>query len=565
MGGSSDARDPVFNLSDELVQAFAAHRPALATMVGVPCDAGAWGDLSPAGVAAWGSALASFQERLRALPPPAEGDRWGRVARRVMADYVAERLDEQAHREHLVDLNNIESTCQHLRMAFDMMDTASPEGWDAVLSRLATLDRAMDGYRQTLEEGRRTGFVVARRQVLAAIKQAEHLAGPSSFFLTLPAAAASAGARSAVLERLPAAVERARGAYAALGRYLAEAYLPSATQADGVGEERYLRAARRFLGMAIDPRETYAWGWSEVHRIEAEMARLGEEILPGAPLPEVIRLLETDPARCAPSIEPFLEIMRARQEKALADLDGAHFDVPEPVRRIEVRVAPPGGPLGAYYIPPSEGFARPGTIWYARGEAEVMPLYGEISTAYHEGFPGHHLQCGIQVYLDDRLSRLHRFLVMLPGYAEGWALYAEQLMHELGYFERPEYVLGMLSAKLMRAYRVAIDIGMHLDLPIPEDAPLHPGERWTWEIAVEYVTRRAFLPPDHARSEATRYLGWPGQAITYKVGERVILGLRDELRRRQGAAFDLKAFHGLVLGTGPVGLDHLRELVLEGA
>jgi uncharacterized protein (DUF885 family) len=249
MGRASDARDPVFDLSDELVQAFAAHRPALATMVGVPCDAGAWGDLSPAGVAAWGAALASFQERLRALPPPAEADRWGRVARRVMAEYIAERLDEQAHREHLVDLNNIESTCQHLRMAFDMMDTASPEGWEAVLSRLETLERAMDGYRQTLEEGRRTGFVVARRQVLAGIEQAEHLAGPSSFFLTLPAAAAGAGARSGVLERLPAAAAWARSATCA--RRAASSAPPSirARPTPGAGR-RSAGSRRRWRGSA---------------------------------------------------------------------------------------------------------------------------------------------------------------------------------------------------------------------------------------------------------------------------------------------------------------------------
>ncbi|HSO00525.1 MAG TPA: DUF885 domain-containing protein, partial [Candidatus Nanopelagicales bacterium] len=466
MSSRSDARDPAFALSDALCEAFARHCPASATMAGLPCDGAAWNDWSPVGVAAWGATLGSFEERLRELRPAAPGDHWGTVARQVMAGYLAERLDEQVHAEHLRDLNNIESTLQHLRVVFDMMDTGSPEGWDAVLARLETIDGAAAGYRASLEEGRRTGRVVARRQVLAAMEQAAHQAGPGSFFETLIPAAAGV-ARPAVVERLPAAVEGARRTFADLHGYLKETYLPSATEVDGVGEERYLRAARRFLGARIDPRETYAWGWSEVASIEAAMARLGEEIMPGTPVPEVIRLLERDPSRCAGSVEEFLELMRARQEKALADLEGGHFDVPEPIRRIEVRLAPPGGPLGASYVPPSEGFARPGTIWYSPGEATTIPLWGEITTAYHEGFPGHHLQCGLQVCLEGQLSRLHRFLVMYSGYAEGWALYAEQLMHELGYFEKPEYVLGMLAAKLMRAYRVVIDIGMHLDLPIP--------------------------------------------------------------------------------------------------
>jgi uncharacterized protein (DUF885 family) len=293
------------------------------------------------------------------------------------------------------------------------------------------------------------------------------------------------------------------------------------------------------------------------------MARVASKILPGASLPEVIQLLQTDPAHCARDVDEFLRLMQERQEQALIDLDGVHFDIPPQLRRVEVKLAHPGGVIGAYYTPPSEGYTRPGTIWYSPGDAQRFPLYTEITTAYHEGFPGHHLQCGLQVTLEHHLSRLHRFLVCCSGHAEGWALYAEQLMHELGYFERPEYVLGMLVGKLVRAYRVVIDIGMHLTLPIPKDAPLHPGEAWSHEIAVAYLHRRAFLRPEHAQSQVTRYLGWPGQAICYKLGERVVLELRDELRRRQGPAFDLKAFHGRVIGSGSVGLEHLTDLLLE--
>ncbi|WP_434046269.1 MULTISPECIES: DUF885 domain-containing protein [Sorangium] len=559
-----DARDPIFALSDEFVAAFAAQCPAHATLAGLPCDDGAWNDWSPSGAASWASTVASFQGRLRALPPPRGPEaRWGRLARRVMAEYMDERLDDFRHDEHLRDLNNIESAFQHLRMVFDLMDLQSAAGWDAVASRLEGLPQACDSYRASLEEGRRTGKVAARRQVCAVIEQARYQAGEASFFLTLPAAYEASGlATGAGRARLGAGAERVRAAFGAFAGYLEQTYLPSARAEDAVGEGRYLRHARRFLGANIDPMETYAWGWSEVHAIEARMTRLAAEILPGASLPEVIQVLETDPARCAPGPEEFLRVMSERQRKALAELDGVHFDIPAPIRHIEVKMAPPGGALGAYYVPPSDGFKRPGTIWYAPGSKRVFPLYEEITTAYHEGFPGHHLQCGLQVYLDDRLSRLHRFLVVNSGHAEGWALYAEQLMYELGYFERPDYVLGMLAGKLTRAYRVVLDIGMHLGLPIPERAPLHAGEPWRYETAVEYLHRRAFLTPEHAHSEATRYLGWPGQAICYKVGERVVLELREELRRRQGEAFNLKAFHARVIGSGSVGLDHLREIVL---
>jgi len=258
-----------------------------------------------------------------------------------------------------------------------------------------------------------------------------------------------------------------------------------------------------------------------------------------------------------------VELMKHRQVTALAELDGTHFDVPEAGKRLNVKIAPPSGSLGAYYVQPSEGFSRPGTVWYSLGDQGSIALWDEVSTAYHEGFPGHHLQCAIQLSFADRLSRLHRLMIWHPGYGEGWALYTELLMKEFGYLEKPEYELGMLSAEMLRACRVVIDIGLHLGYLIPGNAVFRPGEAWTFEAAVEMLTDMAFLNGDYAISEVTRYLGWPGQAISYKVGQKVILDLREEMAARAGESFDLKEFHSRVLGSGPVGLAHLRELVLE--
>jgi uncharacterized protein (DUF885 family) len=344
--------------------------------------------------------------------------------------------------------------------------------------------------------------------------------------------------------------------------YLEEVYLPDASDRDAVGEERYVRLARQFLGAVIDPVETYSWGWEQVRRLRGLMIETARQIDPASSLDEVITLLKTDPERSAPSREEFVAFVKERLDRAVADLDGTIFEIPEPIKVVEVKIAPPGGALGAYYLSPSEDFSRPGSVWWSVGDKQVFPLWDEVSTAYHEGFPGHHLQGGIQVGLGEHLSRLQRLLIWYPGYGEGWALYAELLMNELGYLERPDYQLGMLAAHMLRACRVAIDIGMHLDLPIPDDSGFHPGESWTFDTAVELLTDYAFLAPDYAESEVTRYLGWPGQAISYKVGERVILELREELRSRRGPAFTLRDFHSRVLGSGSVGLALLRHLVL---
>lgn len=132
-------------------------------------------------------------------------------------------------------------------------------------------------------------------------------------------------------------------------------------------------------------------------------------------------------------------------------------------------------------------------------------------------------------------------------------------MNELGFLEKPDYVFGWLSSQMLRACRVAVDIGSHLDLPIPNDVEFHPGEAWTFETAVEMLERYSLLGRAYAESEVTRYLGWPGQAISYKVGEKVILDIRDEVRAELGAGFDQKAFHARLLEVGPVGLDLLRS------
>ncbi|MBK6514045.1 MAG: DUF885 domain-containing protein [Polyangiaceae bacterium] len=552
-------RDPIFELSDDFVSAFSALSPIAASMAGVPGHHDGWDDYSPEGGEAALAFFRGYEAKLAALPPAT--DSWATVARRVMADFLEDKASTYQHLDNLADLNNIESPVQHLRMVFDVMDTTTPAGWEAVATRLATIDRPMTQYVAALREGVRRGHVAAKRQVAAALAQVRLNASDKTSFAEILTAYDAANVGDPALRgRLERGVAHAAASSGRLASAL-EAYMSDATPIDAFGEDRYARASRRFLGMDIDPRETYAWGFSEIAAIESAMRDVAARIAPGKDVASVIRSLQSSPEQLVPRAEDFLELMRARQQAALSDLMGKHFEVPEPVRRIDVKLAPAGGALGAYYVPPSDGFTRPGTVYYAPAPGEPFTIFSEITTAYHEGFPGHHLQCGLQVYLAERLSRLHRLFVVCSGYAEGWALYAEQLMDELGYLDRPEYVLGMHMAKLFRAIRVVVDLGMHLGLSIPRSFDFHPGEVWTGELCVEMLTQRGFIPADFAKSEATRYLGWPGQAISYKVGERVMLELRQEARRALGDAFDLRAFHEVVLGSGSVGLAHLQQLV----
>ena len=539
----------IFLLADRYVDQLAALQPMLATQMGVPGFDGQWGVQDPSG---WQDIGALFKRTLSAIEalPPSDRHR-EQLGRRVLKDHLSGRVERIEHGHPLQDLNNIASPVQGFRETFDLMPKVSADDWELIASRLSSLHGAVDGYIESLSEGRRRGLAAARRQVEACIEQCRVNSGSGSFFYQL-----SAGAHE-----VDSGTAAARLAYAHLANYLEDEYLPDSVEADGVGLERYRRASRHFLLTEIDHEAVYHWAWQEVAALRAQMVEVGRQIDPALGFQEIVQLLKTGADYVVSSEAEFLSQMRQCQMDALDQLDGTVFDVPVPIKQIDVQIAPPGTTLGAYYIQPSEDFSRAGSVWYAKlTDTSVYPLFDEVTTAYHEGFPGHHLQIGVQMCLGDELTRAHRLAIWYDGYGEGWALYAERLMDELGFINRPEYRFGLLCSQLMRACRVVIDIGMHLGMIIPKDAVFHSGDIWTFDLAVEMLRDYGLMSPVGARSEVTRYLGWPAQAISYKVGEQFILDLRAQAEHE--AWFTLKEFHRRILVSGPVGLDHLKELIL---
>ena len=341
-----------------------------------------------------------------------------------------------------------------------------------------------------------------------------------------------------------------------------ERYLPRAEPADAVGPDRYQLGVRVYNGTALDLDETYAWGWSELQRVEREIAETAERIAPGSGFEAAVEALERDPDRVVEGVEPFREWMQALQDRTIEQLDGTHFDIAEPVKRVEALIAPPGGALAMYYTGPSEDFSRPGRTWYPTGGKTTFPTWKEVSIAYHEGVPGHHLQIGTTRYLGDELSRAQRLMITgTAGYTEGWGLYAERLMGELGYLDDPGSYLGLLTSQALRCARIVVDIGMHLELAIPDSESFHPGATWTPPLAHDFLVQRSRWPEDFLASEVTRYLGIPGQAISYKVGERMWLEAREQAREREADAFDLKSWHARALSLGPMGLAQMRRVL----
>jgi uncharacterized protein (DUF885 family) len=546
-----------FEISDRFTDQWADLSPVDATTHGVAGRDHLCTDYSPDGEAMRADLYRSTRQQLSEHLD--HSDPVQAMASKVIVGWLDSHISDYDSREWARDINHVYGPFQNMRDSFDVMPKATQEDWNSICTRLSGFGEMLTGYRTSLAVGVEAGDAVASRQAESLLEQVEASASERSRFLRFPGEADSVGIDSV---RVTEAVYAARASCGDFAQWLRHSYLPAATPEDAVGEERYLQGADRFLGMALDPHETYEWGWSEVHRLRSEMADTAADIDSDLTIEQIIHLLDTDPQRSAATRQEFVDFVFDIQQQAIDQLAGEHFEVPDEMRSISVNIAPPGGSLGAWYVGPSEDFSRSGSIWYAPGERERIPYWQEVSTAYHEGFPGHHLQVATAVHEREKLSRFQRSVVWYSGSGEGWALYAERLMDELGFFEKPEYRLGLLSSQLFRATRVVVDIGTQLELRIPDHAPLHPGEQWDYSTAVDYMEKVGLNARDIAESEVKRYLGWIGQAISYKVGEREILKIRDEARARDGSGFDRKRFHRQLLEAGAIRLDLLREVML---
>jgi uncharacterized protein (DUF885 family) len=540
--------------------------PIIATSRGVTGHDAEMTDYSPDGQAARTALDRTTLRDLSGLRPETGRDR---IAAEVMHERLRVAIDQAEAGERLRDLRIIGSPFQSIRQVFDLMATGTEADWDVIATRMERVPQALASFEAALREGQRRKIVAARRQAMVCADQGATWSGQKKtppFFQTLAAKYDSVGVPNASLQRrLSAAALHGSEAYARATRFLLEEYAPRAAERDAVGSERYQLWARAFLGTVIDLEETYRWAWEELHRIEDRMAVVAGRILPGEPLAAVVYVLETDPARSIDGVDAFRSWLQELMDRTIAELDGTHFDIAEPVKRVEAMIAPPGGAAAMYYTRPSEDFKRPGRTWYPTLGKTRFPLWGEVSTAYHEGVPGHHLQLAQLIHMAGSLNRFQRMAAFIPGYSEGWALYAERLMGELGYLQNPDYELGMLRAQAFRAMRVVVDIGVHVGLKIPSNEAYHPAETWSPELMLPFAIEHGHEPADFLRSEVDRYLGWPGQAICYKVGERAWLAVRERARARAGTRFDLKTFHTRALNLGPMGLAQMeREMDSEG-
>lgn len=551
---------PVDTIAEAYTEETIARHPTLATALGISGYDDQWDDYTPDGYAAQAD---HDRKTLAALHAASPSDVRESNAKEAMLERLS--LDVELYDAHLPSsrVSVLADAAHEIRESFDLMPTDTADAWHNIAVRLRTIGTPLQQVRQTLGAEAAEGRVSALRQIKGTVDQIRGWTGQqgsSDFFAGLIKDYPAEHGETLAAE-LRQGADVARQAYSEFADWLETDLAPKAPTLDAVGEEMYALGSRYFLGATVDLQETYAWGWAELERLQDEQRAIAQDLFGHTDIKQAYSQLDADPARRISGAEAFRDWMQQLADRAVSELAGTQFDIPEEIARVECCIAPTTDG-GIYYTPPAEDFSRPGRMWWAVPEGITdFSTWQEVTTVYHEGVPGHHLQVGGAVYNKHLLNRWQRLLCWVSGHGEGWALYAERLMDDLGYLSDPGDRMGMLDAQALRAIRVIIDIGMHLQLeiPAPNRWDFRPGERWTPEAGFEFLTMNLATNEPSLRFELDRYLGWPGQAPSYKVGERMWMQARDEARQRAGASFDLKKFHADALSLGSMGLDPLRN------
>jgi len=539
-------------IADAYLDWMVAESPTFATYIGREGGEDRLDDESPQ---AHAKSAAKAREVLAQLASTDAADDTDRVTKDAMQRTLQLGVDTYESGLWHRNLNVIASPAQGIRDIFDLSPTATEQDWVNLAGRSRAVDGAIAGYIETLREGIRANDAPARRQVEWVIGETAKLAAADGFFQKFAAEAKAGDAElpASLKADVERAAQSAADAYGKLNAFLRDELLPAATAEDAIGRERYGLLSQSFVGAKLDLDETYEWGREELARVAAEQAAVANEIKPGASVQEAIEHLNGDAKRKLHGTDELQRWMQQLSDRAIEELGKTHFDIAEPIRKLECMIAPSNS--GAiYYTGPSDDFKRPGRMWWSvpAGVTE-FDTWRETTTVYHEGVPGHHLQVAQQTYNREELNSWRRLASWTSGHGEGWALYAERLMQELGYLEDPGDRLGMLDGQRMRAVRVVLDIGVHLG-----KAKLDGTGKWDYEYALQQMSANVNMSPEFIEFETNRYFGWPGQAPSYKVGQRIWEQLREEAREAAGDAFDIKAWHKRALNLGGLPLDTLR-------
>jgi uncharacterized protein (DUF885 family) len=559
-GAAAAAAAELSRLGDEYFRAVHTIDPLSATQLGVTGFDDLVPDPSRAGAAAGAQRIAAIEQRLAGLDAGLL-DEAGTTNHAVLAHLAQAARSDLEH--GLWEANAAAGGyVSPAAMAFQsvptavLSDAAAVRGYLGRLNRLPEfLDRATARYRQAARDGR-ISTQVGLRQAIDQL--AGHLArdvmADALVAVPLPGDVPHQSVRNAMADTVG---RRVRPAMRRLAARL-EAELPDARPDDKVGIRfvpdglaGYRAAVRRHTTTDLAPEQIHQIGLDTLASLRAEWAELGGRVLGTSDVPDILGRLRDDPAlRFTDSAQIVATVTDAlhRAEQARDDWFPP-YEIPECVIEEIDPVEAGNAPL-AYYRPPAAGGLRPGAHCVLTDQPQDRFAYEYEALAFHESTPGHHLQIAAAQTLDG-LPDYRRFLdAEACGYVEGWGLYCERLADEMGLYTSDLQRLGMLSFDAWRASRLVVDTGLH-----------YYG--WPRSRAIEFLWDNTATTRANVTNEVDRYIGWPGQALAYMIGRREIRRLRERAERDLGAHFDIRGFHGAVLGNGAVPLSVLDQLVAQ--
>ncbi|MCZ4550539.1 DUF885 domain-containing protein [Gordonia rubripertincta] len=534
----------VDRIADGYLERSCALNPIEATHLGVTGHDHLLTDFSPAGEADRATARG---DALAALAGEPVADDVDRVTVATMSDQLRRSLAIDDAGLRIGEVNVIESPLQSVRDVFDLMPTATAAEQDVFLARLAQIPGSVESLIEGLRYRLEAGPPLTSRQVGLVAEQAD--TATASIFSN-----ATSIESTDQVELLDDLRGRVGAAMTTLAAVLRDEVLPRTTDTDAVGRDRYLLHSAEFVGTDIDVDDAYEWGLALLDSIVAEQEMLAEQIAPGEGVAGALATLNADPRYQMTDRNAFVAWMQDLSDRATAEVGKVHFDIPAELTALECRLAPAATGI-IYYTMPSENLSRPGRMWWSvPPQQNVFHTWQETTTVFHEGVPGHHLQLG-SAMVSPELNRWRKLASFTSGHGEGWALYAERLMGELGWLDDPGDRMGMLDSQRLRAARVVVDIGVHCGLRAPESVG---GGIWDAEKAWAFLTAAVAMDRTVLRFELNRYLGWPGQAPSYALGQRVWQQARDSYARTN-PTHSLKDFHSKALALGGVSLDVLKS------
>ncbi len=500
----------------------------------------------------------SLLQRLQIIPPPALSEQ-DRINLELLKYVLEDRIANVEFEAYLVPLNAEGGWYTNFLVSVDHQSFSSEKDVEKYLRELRAFQVFAEQNTALMREGlrkRRTApytILKGRENVVDAC--IAKLPEDSPFFRPfkkLPESISPEKQAALRNEARRAIADSVTPAYAAFREFWQKEYLPGAVRETGIsaqprGREWYENRVRYYTTLPMTSEEIFQTGQREVARIRAEMEAIIRELGFKGTFAEFLHFLRTDPQFYAKTPEELLKEAAWLSKKVDGKLPQYFGKLPRNsygVSPVPAAIAPTF--TGGRYYEGSPKDHRAGAYWVNTYNLPARPLYVLPSLTLHEAVPGHHLQISLAQEMEDMPE--FRQNTYLSAFGEGWALYGEWLGEEMGMYETPYQRFGKLTYEMWRACRLVVDPGLHV-------------KGWTREQAIEFMAGNTALSLHECTTEIDRYIGWPGQAVSYKIGELKIRELRKRAEAALREKFDLRAFHDLVLSNGAVPLYVLEEMV----